>query len=47
MSFYPFSLVPVIAVGWDDLRARIEAQTSQSAAHIQKLNELQSRLSSL
>ena len=42
-----FSLVPVIAVGWDDLRARIEAQTSQSAAHIQKLNEVQSRLSGL
>ena len=45
--FILFSLVPVIAVGWDDLRARIEAQTSQSAAHIQKLNELQSRLSGL
>ena len=41
------SLVPVIAVGWDDLRSRIEAQTSQSAAHIQKLTELQSRLSGL
>ncbi|KIM41314.1 hypothetical protein M413DRAFT_27686 [Hebeloma cylindrosporum] len=43
----PSCLVPVIAVGWDDLRSRIEAQTTQSAGHIQKLDELRSRLSAL
>ncbi|PPQ85222.1 hypothetical protein CVT24_006493, partial [Panaeolus cyanescens] len=43
----PSCLVPVIAIGFDDLRARIDAQTAQSSMHLQKLNELQSRLKAL
>ncbi|KAF8909698.1 nucleoporin complex subunit 54-domain-containing protein [Gymnopilus junonius] len=43
----PSCLVPVLAVGFDDLRARIDAQAAQSASHIQKLNEAKSRLAAL
>lgn len=39
--------MPVIASGFDDLRARVDAQTSQSTSHIQKLNDLQARLAAL
>jgi hypothetical protein len=34
---YVPSLVPVLAVGFDDLAQRVEAQTQQSAAHTQTL----------
>ena len=33
----PFSLVPVIANGFDDLQKRVEAQTQQAALHQEKL----------
>lgn len=33
----PFSLVPVIANGFDDLQKRVEAQTQQAAMHQEKL----------
>lgn len=32
-----YSLVPVIANGFDDLQQRVEAQTQQAAAHQEKL----------
>jgi hypothetical protein len=32
-----FSMVPVIANGFDDIRERVEAQTQQATAHTQKL----------
>jgi len=41
------SLVPVIAIGFDDLRARVDAQSSQSTSHLQKLKDIQSRLDAL
>ncbi|KDR76984.1 hypothetical protein GALMADRAFT_246158 [Galerina marginata CBS 339.88] len=40
-------LVPVVAIGFDDLRSRVDAQTAQAASHLQKLNDLKSRLSAL
>ncbi|KAF9554978.1 hypothetical protein CPC08DRAFT_737499 [Agrocybe pediades] len=43
----PSCLVPVIAIGFDDLRARIDAQSSQSSLQLQKIADLQSRLSAL
>lgn len=33
----PFSFVPVVATGFDDLQKRVEAQTQQAAAHQEKL----------
>lgn len=36
-----------MAIGFDDLRARVDAQTTQSASHLQKLNDLQARLTAL
>lgn len=41
------SLVPVIAFGFDDLRERANAQSTQSSSHLQKLTDLSSRLKSL
>ena len=46
-SHFSISLVPVIGVGFDDLRARVDAQTSQSTSHLQKLKDIQSRLDAL
>ncbi|KAF9484037.1 hypothetical protein BDN70DRAFT_872935 [Pholiota conissans] len=43
----PSCLVPVMAVGFDDLRARFDAQTSVSDSHNQKLTEVRSRLATL
>ncbi|KAF9261748.1 hypothetical protein L218DRAFT_1078534 [Marasmius fiardii PR-910] len=43
----PSCLVPVLAIGYDDLRNRVEAQTQQSTAHREQLTELQSRLRTL
>ncbi|PPQ90218.1 hypothetical protein CVT25_001662 [Psilocybe cyanescens] len=40
-------LVPVIAIGFDDLRIRVDAQTAQSAAQLQNLKDLQTRLAAL
>ncbi|KAJ3790119.1 nucleoporin complex subunit 54-domain-containing protein [Lentinula aff. detonsa] len=40
-------LVPVLAIGFDDLRGRVDAQGSQSAAHKEKLLELQQKLRTL
>lgn len=39
--------MPVIAIGFDDLRTRIDAQTTQSTLHLQKLKDIQTRLDSL
>ncbi|KAJ3934359.1 MAG: nucleoporin complex subunit 54-domain-containing protein [Lentinula lateritia] len=43
----PSCLVPVLAIGFDDLRGRVDAQVSQSAAHKEKLLELQQKLRTL
>ncbi|KAK7062874.1 Nucleoporin nup57 [Paramarasmius palmivorus] len=43
----PSCLVPVLALGFDDLRDRVDAQTQQSTAHREKLTELQARLRTL
>lgn len=39
--------MPVIAIGFDDLRERANAQSAQSSSHLQKLTDLSSRLKSL
>ncbi|THV05397.1 hypothetical protein K435DRAFT_104408 [Dendrothele bispora CBS 962.96] len=41
------SLVPVLAVGFDSLRERVDAQSTQSTAHKEKLVDLQKRLEAL
>ena len=47
-DFFLFtSLVPVIAFGFDDLRERANAQSTQSSSHLQKLTDLSNRLKSL
>ncbi|KAH7910901.1 nucleoporin complex subunit 54-domain-containing protein [Hygrophoropsis aurantiaca] len=43
----PTCLVPVLAVGFDDLRERVDAQSKQAAAQQEKLKELKKRLESL
>ncbi|KAJ8082200.1 Nucleoporin nup57 [Marasmius tenuissimus] len=43
----PSCLVPVLALGYDDLRGRVDAQTQQSTGHREKLIELQGRLRTL
>ncbi|KAJ7450858.1 nucleoporin complex subunit 54-domain-containing protein [Mycena latifolia] len=43
----PTCLVPAIAVGFDDLRQRVDAQGQQAAAHQERLKELKSRLETL
>ena len=44
--FHYYSLVPVIAVGFDDLRERANAQSTQSSSQLQKLTDLSNRLKS-
>jgi len=43
----PQWMVPVLAVGFDDVQKRVEAQSKQTATHIAKLKELQSTLQKL
>ncbi|KAL0579909.1 Nucleoporin nup57 [Marasmius crinis-equi] len=43
----PTCLVPVLAIGYDDLRDRVDAQAQQSTGHREKLTELQNRLRTL
>ncbi|PCH36755.1 hypothetical protein WOLCODRAFT_140567 [Wolfiporia cocos MD-104 SS10] len=43
----PTCLVPVLAVGFDDLQQRVEAQSKQAAAHQEKMKELQTRIANL
>lgn len=43
----PTCLVPVLALGFDALHMRVEAQTQQAAAQQEKLRELEKRLASL
>lgn len=43
----PTCLVPVLALGFDALHMRVEAQTQQAAAQQEKLKELEKRLASL
>lgn len=39
--------MPVVAIGFDDLRERANAQSTQSSSHLQKLTELSNRLKTL
>lgn len=41
------SLVPVIAIGFDDVRERVEAQAKQAQAQQEKLKDLKARLEAL
>ncbi|KAJ7237441.1 nucleoporin complex subunit 54-domain-containing protein [Mycena haematopus] len=43
----PTCLVPAIAVGFDDLRQRVDAQGQQAAAHQERLKELKTRIETL
>ncbi|KAJ7506981.1 nucleoporin complex subunit 54-domain-containing protein [Mycena galericulata] len=43
----PTCLVPAIAVGFDDLRQRVDAQGQQATAHQDRLKELKTRLETL
>ncbi|EIN14470.1 hypothetical protein PUNSTDRAFT_110559 [Punctularia strigosozonata HHB-11173 SS5] len=43
----PSCLVPVLAVGFDDLQTRVEAQTQQATSHQERLKELQTRIKAL
>ncbi|KIP04831.1 hypothetical protein PHLGIDRAFT_25400 [Phlebiopsis gigantea 11061_1 CR5-6] len=43
----PSCMVPVLAVGFDDLQQRVDAQTKQAAEHQEKLKELKTRLEAL
>ncbi|KAJ6625228.1 nucleoporin complex subunit 54-domain-containing protein [Mycena sp. CBHHK59/15] len=43
----PTCLVPAIAIGFDDLRQRVDAQGQQAAAHQERLKELKTRLETL
>jgi nuclear pore complex protein Nup54 len=43
----PTCLVPVVAIGFDDLRQRVEAQSQQAASHQEKLKELKTRIEGL
>ncbi|KAH7928348.1 hypothetical protein BV22DRAFT_1005127 [Leucogyrophana mollusca] len=43
----PSCLVPVLALGFDDLRERVDAQSKQATAQQEKLKELKKRLESL
>ncbi|KZP17043.1 hypothetical protein FIBSPDRAFT_1047146 [Athelia psychrophila] len=40
-------LVPVVAIGFDDLQQRVDAQAQQATAHHEKLKELRSRIEAL
>lgn len=41
------SFVPALAVGFDDLQKRVEAQRSQATAHQEKLKDLKTRIAAL
>lgn len=43
----PSCMVPVLAVGFDDLQQRVDAQTQAAAQHQEKLKELKTRLEAL
>ncbi|KAJ7111321.1 nucleoporin complex subunit 54-domain-containing protein [Mycena epipterygia] len=43
----PTCLVPAIAIGFDDLRQRVDAQGQQAASHQDRLKELKTRLETL
>ena len=43
----PFSYVPALAVGFDDLQKRVEAQKAQATAHTEKIKELKTRITTL
>ncbi|KAK7042629.1 adrenoleukodystrophy protein, partial [Favolaschia claudopus] len=43
----PTCLVPTIATGFDDLRSRVDAQSSQASAHQERLKDLKTRISTL
>ncbi|KAJ7611787.1 nucleoporin complex subunit 54-domain-containing protein [Roridomyces roridus] len=43
----PTTLVPAIAVGFDDLRQRVDAQGQQASWQLERLKELKTRLESL
>ncbi|KAL6304670.1 nucleoporin complex subunit 54-domain-containing protein, partial [Sparassis latifolia] len=43
----PSCLVPVIAIGFDDLQKRVEAQSQQATAQQERLKELQTRIAAL
>ncbi|KZT26110.1 hypothetical protein NEOLEDRAFT_1155984 [Neolentinus lepideus HHB14362 ss-1] len=43
----PSCLVPALAVGFDDLQKRVEAQTQQVAAHQENVKELRTRIENL
>ncbi|KAF7309969.1 C2H2-type domain-containing protein [Mycena indigotica] len=43
----PSSLVPNVALGFDDLRQRLDGQTAQATDHVAKLNELKTRIADL
>ena len=47
MASLIYSMVPVIAIGCDDLRDRIDAQNQQATEHTKKLANLISRLEAL
>lgn len=40
-------LVPVLAVGFDDLKARVDAQRSQAEEHQKKIDDIRTRLTTL
>ncbi|KAI5123756.1 hypothetical protein M0805_000347 [Coniferiporia weirii] len=43
----PSCYVPALAVGFDDIQKRVEAQTAQATAHKEKLKELRTRIAAL
>ncbi|TFK52881.1 hypothetical protein OE88DRAFT_1312588 [Heliocybe sulcata] len=43
----PSCLVPALAVGFDDLQKRVEAQSQQATAHQEKIKELRTRIENL
>ncbi|KDQ06439.1 hypothetical protein BOTBODRAFT_168059 [Botryobasidium botryosum FD-172 SS1] len=43
----PSCLVPVLAVGFEDLKKRVDAQSKQASAHQAKLQEIQKKLATL
>ncbi|KAF7343223.1 Adrenoleukodystrophy protein [Mycena venus] len=43
----PSCLVPAIAVGFDDLRQRVDAQGQQAVAHAERLKDLKTRLTTI
>ncbi|PAV22212.1 nucleoporin nup44 [Pyrrhoderma noxium] len=43
----PSCYVPALAVGFDDLQKRVEAQKAQTTAHQEKLKELKTRINTL